>query len=369
MRPYFEAERVLRDGIFFAAERLYGLTFHDRADLPGYHPDVRVFEVREDGAPIGLYLLDLYTRDTKKGGAWMNESRPPVDPARRAERRRDEQPQRAQAGQGRADAAHLRRGQHVLPRVRPCPARPARARHLPALRRYPRLPRLRRVPEPGQRDVDALAGGPRATTPSTTRRASRCRRISWTASSPRGHSARGSRRASTSRPHCSTRPGTHSTSTGGVSDGRRCLRGEPRWKRLGLRIPWCRLAIRRPTSRTPSPTPTTRSTTPTSGARCSTPTRWRGSRENGGLTRENGDRYRRYVIGIGGAADPLASYREFRGRDADTASPPRAPRPPLRPGEPGRMPLGSLPAQRSVPSSLQFASITASSARLAGSRP
>ena len=71
MRPYFEAERVLRDGIFFAAGQLYGLTFHDRPDLPGYHPDVRVFEVREDGAPIGLYLLDLYTRGTKKGGAWM----------------------------------------------------------------------------------------------------------------------------------------------------------------------------------------------------------------------------------------------------------------------------------------------------------
>jgi peptidyl-dipeptidase Dcp len=71
MRHYFEAERVLRDGVFFAAERLYGLTFHDRPDLPGYHPDVRVFEVREDGTPIGLYLLDLYTRDTKKGGAWM----------------------------------------------------------------------------------------------------------------------------------------------------------------------------------------------------------------------------------------------------------------------------------------------------------
>ncbi|MDV3223499.1 M3 family metallopeptidase [Intrasporangium sp.] len=72
MRPYFEAERVLRDGIFFAAEKLYGLTFHDRPDLPGYHPDVRVFEVREDGMPIGLYLLDLYARDTKKGGAWMS---------------------------------------------------------------------------------------------------------------------------------------------------------------------------------------------------------------------------------------------------------------------------------------------------------
>jgi peptidyl-dipeptidase Dcp len=71
MRPYFEAERVLRDGIFFAAEKLYGLTFHDRPDLPGYRADVRVFEVREDSTPIGLFLLDLYARDTKKGGAWM----------------------------------------------------------------------------------------------------------------------------------------------------------------------------------------------------------------------------------------------------------------------------------------------------------
>jgi len=73
MRPYFEAERVLQDGIFLAAERLYGLTFHERDDLVGYHPDVRVFEVHDaDGTPFGLYLLDLYTRDTKKGGAWMN---------------------------------------------------------------------------------------------------------------------------------------------------------------------------------------------------------------------------------------------------------------------------------------------------------
>lgn len=72
LRPWFEAERVLRDGVFLAAGRLYGLTFAERADLEGYHPDVRVFEVSRDGAPIGLYLLDLYTRDTKRGGAWMN---------------------------------------------------------------------------------------------------------------------------------------------------------------------------------------------------------------------------------------------------------------------------------------------------------
>lgn len=73
LRPWFEAERVLRDGIFFAANKLYGLTFAERDDLAGYHPDVRVFEVKEkDGTPVGLYLLDLYTRDSKRGGAWMS---------------------------------------------------------------------------------------------------------------------------------------------------------------------------------------------------------------------------------------------------------------------------------------------------------
>ena len=74
LRPWFEAERVLADGVFFAANRLYGLTFAERTDLAGYHPDVRVFEVTDekDGSPIGLYLLDLYTRDSKRGGAWMS---------------------------------------------------------------------------------------------------------------------------------------------------------------------------------------------------------------------------------------------------------------------------------------------------------
>lgn len=73
LRPWFEAERVLQDGVFRAATELYGITFTERPDLPGYHRDVRVFEVRNaDGSPLGLYLLDLYTRDTKRGGAWMN---------------------------------------------------------------------------------------------------------------------------------------------------------------------------------------------------------------------------------------------------------------------------------------------------------
>lgn len=73
LRPWFEAERVLQDGVFRAATALYGVTFTERPDLPGYHPDVRVFEVHNaDGSALGLFLLDLYTRDTKRGGAWMN---------------------------------------------------------------------------------------------------------------------------------------------------------------------------------------------------------------------------------------------------------------------------------------------------------
>ena len=73
MRPYFELERVLRDGVFHAASRLYGLRFVERPDLPGYHPDVRVFEVFDaDGTGLGLFLADYYARPSKRGGAWMN---------------------------------------------------------------------------------------------------------------------------------------------------------------------------------------------------------------------------------------------------------------------------------------------------------
>jgi peptidyl-dipeptidase Dcp len=73
LRPYFELERVLVAGVFFAAGRLYGLSFVERHDLPTYHPEVRVFEVfEENGSPLGLFLGDFYTRDSKRGGAWMS---------------------------------------------------------------------------------------------------------------------------------------------------------------------------------------------------------------------------------------------------------------------------------------------------------
>ncbi|WP_175988639.1 M3 family metallopeptidase [Microbacterium tenebrionis] len=73
LRPWFEAERVLQDGVFFAATQLYGVTFAERSDLVAYHPGARVFEVfNPGGSALGLYVLDLYTRDAKRGGAWMN---------------------------------------------------------------------------------------------------------------------------------------------------------------------------------------------------------------------------------------------------------------------------------------------------------
>ena len=79
LKKYFPLERVLRDGAFFAARRLYGITVERRRDLDGYHPDVQVWEVREaeddpvrPGVPIGLLLTDMYARPSKRGGAWMS---------------------------------------------------------------------------------------------------------------------------------------------------------------------------------------------------------------------------------------------------------------------------------------------------------
>ncbi|UGT45126.1 M3 family metallopeptidase [Nocardia yamanashiensis] len=71
LRPYFELERVLRDGVFFAAGQVYGITFEERPDLVGYHPEVRVFEVFDrDGSGLGLFLGDFFARPSKRGGAW-----------------------------------------------------------------------------------------------------------------------------------------------------------------------------------------------------------------------------------------------------------------------------------------------------------
>lgn len=74
VRPYFEADSVLKNGVFYAANRVYGLTFKERFDIPVYHPDVKVYDVFDkDGTQISLFYTDLFRRDTKGGGAWMGE--------------------------------------------------------------------------------------------------------------------------------------------------------------------------------------------------------------------------------------------------------------------------------------------------------
>jgi peptidyl-dipeptidase Dcp len=74
VKPYFELNHVLQDGVFYAAHQLYGLSFKERHDLPVYQKDVRVFEVfNEDGTPLALFLADFFARDNKQGGAWMSE--------------------------------------------------------------------------------------------------------------------------------------------------------------------------------------------------------------------------------------------------------------------------------------------------------
>jgi peptidyl-dipeptidase Dcp len=73
LRPYYELNRVLTDGVFYAAGRLYGLTFKERKDLPVYEPTVRVFDVFDgDGSPLALFVADFYARPNKNGGAWAN---------------------------------------------------------------------------------------------------------------------------------------------------------------------------------------------------------------------------------------------------------------------------------------------------------
>jgi peptidyl-dipeptidase Dcp len=74
LKPYFEMNNVVLNGVFYAANREYGLTFKERHDLPVYNPDVRVFDVFDaNGKQLAIYIMDYYARPNKQGGAWMNE--------------------------------------------------------------------------------------------------------------------------------------------------------------------------------------------------------------------------------------------------------------------------------------------------------
>jgi len=72
LKPYLELDRVLQDGVFYAANQIYGLTFEERFDLPVYQEDVRVFEIFDhDGSTLSVFIFDPYARSSKRGGAWM----------------------------------------------------------------------------------------------------------------------------------------------------------------------------------------------------------------------------------------------------------------------------------------------------------
>ncbi len=73
LKPYFEMKNVLENGVFFAATKLYGITFKPRTDLPKYHPDTWIYDVFDkDGKPLSIFIFDPYARSSKRGGAWMN---------------------------------------------------------------------------------------------------------------------------------------------------------------------------------------------------------------------------------------------------------------------------------------------------------
>ncbi|QNH10885.1 peptidyl-dipeptidase Dcp [Xanthomonas sp. SI] len=73
IKPYFELDNVLKNGVFYAATELYGITFKERTDIPTYNPDMKVYEVfDQDGTSMALFYTDYYKRDSKSGGAWMD---------------------------------------------------------------------------------------------------------------------------------------------------------------------------------------------------------------------------------------------------------------------------------------------------------
>ena len=160
---------MLHDGVFAAARGLFGIELVPRTDLVGYHPDVRIWEVRDaSGEPIGLFLGDYYAREGKRGGAWMSTF---VDQSDLCGTR----PVVVNVLNIPQPAA----GEHALltlDEVRTLFHEFGHALHglfsqvtLPAVVRDQRAPGLRRVPQPGQRDVDPLAGGRWRTTPGTSR--------------------------------------------------------------------------------------------------------------------------------------------------------------------------------------------------------
>ncbi len=159
IKPYFELNNVLENGVFYAAHELYGLTFKERKDIPVYQQDVRVFEVFDaDAKPLALWYCDYFKRDNKNGGAWMDVLVGPVKAAgpvagglQRGQLR--------EARAGPAGIAQLRRRDHDVPRVRPRVARHVRQYRVSQPVGHAGAARLCRISLAIQRALGQLSGG------------------------------------------------------------------------------------------------------------------------------------------------------------------------------------------------------------------
>ena len=159
LKPYFELNKVLNDGVFYAANQLYGVTFKRRTDLPTWQPDVMLFDVFDkDGSQLGLMYFDYFKRDNKSGGAWMSEL---VGQSKLLGTKTGDL-QCRQLHQARgwpAGADLLRRRHHHVPRIRSCFARPVLRRDLSFVGGHQCRAGLRRVPVPVQRTLGPRSQG------------------------------------------------------------------------------------------------------------------------------------------------------------------------------------------------------------------
>ena len=162
VKPYLQLEK-LREGMFWVAGELLGLRFTPVADVPVYHPDVRVWKVTNAASElVGLWYFDPYARPGKRSGAWMNAYRSQERFERDDQDDRLEQLELREGQARRADPDQLDRRRDPVPRVRPRPPRSVVERDLPVARRHQRGARLRRVSvaAPGALAVDARGARP-----------------------------------------------------------------------------------------------------------------------------------------------------------------------------------------------------------------
>ena len=306
---------MLQDGVFFAANQLYGLTFKERHDLPVYQPDVRVFEVFDaDGKPLALFYCRLLQARQQERRRVDGQLRRPVEAARHASRSSTTSPtsRSPRAGQPALltfddvttmfhEFGHALHGMFSR-------------RAVSDALRHERAARLRRVPVAVQRALGARAERVRATTRSTTRPASRCRRRWSTRSRSRARSTRASRTTEYLAASLLDMA-WHTLPRRRAAAGRRCVRGRRRSSGITSRFPKCR-----------------RATVARYFAHI-----WDGGyaagyyaylwsevldddayawfKEHGGLTRANGQRFRDMILSRGGTRGRGGDVPRVRGRD------------------------------------------------------